>query len=134
RAARAGPRCSCRRPAALRAPRRRVSSAPRAGQGALHRSAARSSPDAHALIRRQVQFLPRPHIESAVPGVDVANHAVDAEVRWAVRIARDLRAQVLIALLLPPDLRPGKEEALIAGEATQARRCLAVERAVISIV
>src|SRR2546430_5074443 len=118
RAARAAPPCSCRRRAAPAARPRAACRAARAAAPAPHGWAAPSSPDAHALLRGQVQPVCGARVERAVPGIDVAHHAVHAILRRAVGIARDLRTQILVALLLAPHLRPGQEKALRSEEHT----------------
>src|SRR5215469_962944 len=90
-----------------------------------------TSPDTDTLVRRQEELVARLHVEGRIPGVHVAYHAVDAESRRTVRIAGHLCAQVLLALLLAPYLRPAEEKALIAAEAVQHRRRGPVQRAVI---
>jgi hypothetical protein len=52
----------------------------------------------------------------------VADHAVHPEFRRAVRIGEDALAKRALAILTAPRLRPGQEEALVAGQAVDHRR------------
>src|ERR1700761_6989852 len=73
-------------------------------------------PDVHALLGRQVQRVARLDVERGVPGVDVADDAVDAELGGRVRSGeqrRTLRARPHFGL---PRLGIGEEEALVAGQ------------------
>src|SRR5690349_19033224 len=56
-------------------------------------------PDVDALVRRDVQLLARLHIERWIPGIDVADDAVDSELAWAVRIAHHLTLDEIVAHL-----------------------------------
>ena len=87
----------------------------------LLRAVARQQLD---VLHRQVQLVARLHVERLVPLVHVADRAVDAEIRRAVRIGKHQRAQRLVANLGPPHLRPRQEETLVAGEAAEHRRLL----------
>src|SRR6266446_8953272 len=56
----------------------------------IHLFSALSSPDAHAVLRLEVELVARLHREGVVPGVHVAQRAVDPEPRRRMAVARDL--------------------------------------------
>ena len=71
-------------------------------------------PDPDAIFRRQIKRVIWTHIKRFVPLVEVADDAIDSVLRRAVWTTNQLLAQGLFTILVPPDLRPGHEEALIA--------------------
>src|SRR5947209_17807134 len=97
---------SCRRPGVPAAPRKLPPRAPAYAQATPNRSAARISPDAHPLLRRQVQLVARLHVESLIPRIHVAHRAIDTELRWTVRIAHDQAPQLLLSIERAPRLCP----------------------------
>src|SRR5262249_54105562 len=125
---------SCRRRAALATLRSGWRRGLPSARAAPHRSVTRISPDPYPLLRRQIQLIAGLHIESRVPGVEVANRPVHTIFRWAVGVAHDECTQLLIAIQGAPDLGPGQKESLLAGEAIQHRSFLAVQRQVIRFV
>src|SRR5205085_11645746 len=74
-------------------------------------------PDVDAVGGRQIAPVAGPPVEGAVPGVDIADDAVHAPLRRAVRIGQHLLAQRVVADLVPPRLGVGEEEALVPGQA-----------------
>ena len=56
------------------------------------------------------------HIERLIPFVEVAYHAVDAELGRGMRVGGEALDQRVFAVLSLPNLRPAQEEALVASE------------------
>ena len=81
--------------------------------------------------RRDVELVAGLHVERLVPGVGVAQRREGADLAGAVRAVDDLLAQGVVAQQGAPDLRPGEEDALLAGEAVEHRRRLAAEEVAI---
>src|SRR5690242_12456034 len=73
------------------------------------------SPKADALLRRDVIFGIRPDPERLVPRVEVADRSQHPVPAGAVRVARDLSLDRIVALVAAPCLRISQEEALVAG-------------------
>src|SRR5687767_13475963 len=71
------------------------------------------SPDAHALLGRQVQLVALLDPERIVPRVEVA-HRQRAEVPRRMAVGGDALAQLRLAVLARPGLGVGDEEALVA--------------------
>src|SRR5262245_40772499 len=91
-------------------------------------------PELHALIGRQVVRIAGLHIrERGVPAIVIADDAIDAIERRAVRIGQHHLAGARVAPQLAPALTVSEVEALVAGEAVQHRRRLAAERDVIGL-
>src|SRR5687768_12023162 len=74
-------------------------------------------PDADALLGGQVHRIAGLDVERLVPGVDVADDAVDAELGRAVRVGEQPLAKRAFADVAPPGLGESQEEALVAGQA-----------------
>src|SRR5215469_11891831 len=106
---------------ALTAPRRPAPRAP-------------ASPDPYPLSRRNVELVARLHVERCVPVIDVRQRAVDAELRGTVLIGHHQLAQRPIAILLPPHLGVGEEEALITRQAVDHRRGSSLEGNAVGLV
>src|ERR1043165_2264182 len=85
-------------------------------------------PKMHALIGRQVVFLPRFHAECSVPLVLVASGPDGTEPRRAMLVRKHLLPERSFAKFRAPDLPEGQIEALVTCEAVDNRRGLAVER------
>src|SRR5262249_13136531 len=85
-------------------------------------------PDVSPLLRRQIEFIARLHFEGGVPGIDVALGVLASNHVGGMFVGEDAIGDTLAADESAPDLRPGHEEALVAGEAVDDRRLLAVER------
>src|SRR4029079_5627668 len=83
-------------------------------------------PDARAFRWRDVHRVAGLHPERRVPGIDVPNDAVDPILAVAVRVAGGEVADRRGRHLARPRLRPAEEHALVAGEAVNDRRRLAV--------
>src|SRR5690606_5024548 len=71
------------------------------------------SPDADALLGRDVELLARLDVPGLVPAGDVPDGAVDPIVGGRVRVADHLLAQGVVAALLAPHLGPAEEDALV---------------------
>src|SRR6185312_9951595 len=84
--------------------------------------AMKALPNMDALVRGEVELVARLHVECLVPGVDVPNDAVHPILAGAVLVGDDLLPLGVLALLLLPGLRPGDEEALVAGQPVNYRR------------
>src|SRR6185369_6086291 len=82
----------------------------------------RQSPHVHPLLRRQVQLVAGLDVERLVPGVEIADDAVDAILGRAVLVGQQLGAERAFALLGLPAVAVGDEEALVAGQAVDDRR------------
>src|SRR4030095_11836923 len=65
----------------------------------------------------KVHFVPRLHVESLVPGIDIPNDAVDAILGRAVLIGQELGSHRPLALLRLPAVAVGDKEALVARQA-----------------
>src|SRR6185437_5004886 len=98
-----------------------VAAQPRPGQ-----PRALKLPDLHPILRRQVQLVARLHLERGIPRVEVA-HGFGSELRRRVTVGGKALAQGRVAHLRTPGLAEGEEEALVATEAVDHRRGLAVE-------
>src|SRR3990167_1131283 len=85
-------------------------------------------PDLGARLGLQIICVARGDAERLVPCVDVAHRADDAPARRAVRIARYLLLDRILALLRSPRLRESQEKALIAGQPVDHRRGLAAQQ------
>src|SRR6185369_13956221 len=83
-------------------------------------------PDSRAFIRCDVQRLAGLHAERRIPVVDVPDDTVDAVLAITVGIAGGEVADRFRSHLAGPDLRPAHEHALVAGEAVDDRRLLAM--------
>src|SRR5690606_31463921 len=92
------------------------------GQMTLFLSGA--SPDANAVLGRQIELLVRLDVIGLIPRVKVARDPSPLN-RRRMRIGRDALRQILLAIVAPPHLRPAEEEALVAGQPAQHRRFLA---------
>src|SRR5690242_15109003 len=90
-------------------------------------------PDASALVRRDVKRVARFHAERGVPMIEVRDDAVHSIFAEAVRVADRIALHFLRRGLASPSLGPAKEHPLVAGEATENRSWLPVERGVIGI-
>src|SRR5579875_217502 len=77
----------------------------RRGAGRAINSPPARSPDMHALVGREVELVARLDVERRIPGVDVADDAVDAILGRAVRIDQQRLALGALALLGAPHLR-----------------------------
>ena len=64
------------------------------------------SPNPHAVFRREIERIFGLHIERLIPFVEVANHAVNAELRWGMRVGGEALDQRVFAVLSLPYLRP----------------------------
>src|SRR5437868_8180683 len=87
----------------------------RAPIGRNQRPGASLAPDFHALLRREVQLLPRVDAERRIPRVDVA-HGERTEWIGRMLVGGDDLAQIAVAHLARMRLAVGKEEALVAGQ------------------
>jgi hypothetical protein len=65
-----------------------------------------SSPDAHALSGCSVTLLLWVDMECRVEGIDVSQHNVHPCRRWRMHVRYQAAAQLVIAVLPAPDLRP----------------------------
>src|SRR5207253_8982989 len=64
----------------------------------------RNLPDVHALLRRQIEPVAGLDVEGAVPGVDVADDAVDPVHARAVRVGEHDLPEQALAPVIPPGL------------------------------
>src|SRR5690606_1245547 len=97
-------------------------------QGGPSTLASSPSPDLHALLRRAPHPVARAHAERLMELRQVHHHRVGAVLARAVRIGEQSPAQLVLAVLAGPALRPTDEEALLPREAVDDRRLAAVER------
>src|SRR5581483_9079704 len=88
----------------------------------------RHSPDANAVLGFDVVGVAFLDAEGRIPGVDIAQRREGADLPGRVRIGHELLAQSAIAHHRPPHLPPSEEDALVAGEAVEDRRRLAMQR------
>src|SRR5262249_284933 len=91
------------------------------------------SPDAHAITLRHIELVTGPDAECVVPGIDIANDAIDPVLLRRVRVRNQIAANGIRPALGAEALRISKEVALLAGEAVEDRRRLAFERTAIRI-
>src|ERR1700687_5294802 len=90
-------------------------------------------PDAHAIRCSEVKFLSRLHIESGVPGIDIAHRGGPILAR-SMRGRQHLLPERGVPRLRSPVLAERDEKLLIAGQPISRRRGLARERSLITIV
>src|SRR6478736_3394446 len=69
-------------------------------------------PNMHPVARIKIETISGLDAKCGVPGVDIANDAVDPERRRAVGVGREIGAQRLVPDILPVGLRPRQEDAL----------------------
>src|SRR6476469_165196 len=91
-----------------------------------------SVPHAHALLGRQVHLVAWLHIEGGVPGLEIADDAVDPVFLGRVRVGQQLLTHCSFAPLALPRLCIGQKKALIAGKTVDHRR-LAMPRNIAAI-
>src|SRR5262249_1254041 len=99
---------------------------PRAASEAGERGCA--LPDLHALLRIPVHLVFFFHVERGVKRGLIDDDAVDAKFARAVRIGEDAAAQFIVRITPRPDLCVTQKETLVAREAVDRRRALALQR------
>src|SRR3546814_12627492 len=86
-----------------------------------------ASPDANAVLGRQIELLAFFDLIGLIPRVKIARDPSPLD-RGRMRIGRDPLRQILLAIVAAPHLRPAEEETLVAGQPANHRRFLAAER------
>src|SRR5690606_8993943 len=92
------------------------------------------SPDSDSLLRRSIHLVAGLRVERLMELGDVHDDRVRAVFARAVRVGEQALAQFVIAIFAGPSLRPADEEALIAREAVDDRRFLALQRQLVGAI
>src|SRR5262249_54929305 len=91
-------------------------------------------PDDNTVFRCSVHPIAGFDVERGVEGLQISDGSIRAIRLGRVRLREERLAQVFVAVLRTRDAGPAEEEALVAGQAVDDWRRLAVEREVVRLV